>query len=49
MQHFRGRDSAEPAYRELGTGRPFVLFHGFTGTSRDWLGPARDWPDTATG
>src|SRR2546430_2733419 len=41
MPHFRGHDGLELAYRDLGTGRPLVLFHGFTGSGRDWLGPAR--------
>lgn len=40
MPHFKGHDGAELAYREVGAGRPLVLFHGFTGTGRDWLGPA---------
>ena len=40
MPHFQGRDGLRLAYREVGTGRPLVLFHGFTGSGRDWLGPA---------
>jgi pimeloyl-ACP methyl ester carboxylesterase len=41
MPHFRGHDGLELAYRDLGAGRPVVLFHGFTGSGADWLGPAR--------
>jgi pimeloyl-ACP methyl ester carboxylesterase len=37
MPYFNGRDGRRLAYRELGTGRPLVLFHGFTGSGRDWL------------
>lgn len=40
MPHFRGYAGLELSYRELGAGRPLVLFHGFTGSGRDWLGPA---------
>ncbi|MFB9688968.1 alpha/beta fold hydrolase [Amycolatopsis plumensis] len=40
MDRFRGRDGRELAYRTLGDGRALVLFHGFTGSGRDWLGPA---------
>ncbi|ADJ45133.1 alpha/beta hydrolase [Amycolatopsis mediterranei S699] len=40
MESFRARDDRELAWREVGGGRPLVLFHGFTGSSRDWLGPA---------
>lgn len=40
MEHFPARDGRDLAYRELGSGRPLVLFHGFTGSGRDWLGPA---------
>ncbi|WP_103353449.1 alpha/beta fold hydrolase [Amycolatopsis sp. CA-128772] len=40
MEGFRAADGRELAYRELGDGRALVLFHGFTGTGRDWLGPA---------
>lgn len=45
MQHFRGHDGVELAYRDLGAGRPLVLFHGFTGSGRDWLGPAHALAD----
>src|SRR2546423_7295289 len=41
MPHFRGHDGLELAYRDFGTGRPLVLFHGSPGSGRDWLGPAR--------
>lgn len=35
---FRGRDGAELAYRELGSGRPLVLLHGFTcSVEMHWL------------
>lgn len=40
MPRFPGHDGLELAYRDLGAGRPLVLFHGFTGSGRDWLGPA---------
>jgi pimeloyl-ACP methyl ester carboxylesterase len=40
MEYFRARDGRELACRTLGHGRPLVLFHGFTGSGRDWLGPA---------
>lgn len=40
MPHFRSHDGWELAYREFGEGRPLVLFHGFTGSGGDWLGPA---------
>ncbi|MEV4052507.1 alpha/beta fold hydrolase [Amycolatopsis sp. NPDC049688] len=40
MENFRAGDGRELAYRELGRGRALVLFHGFTGSGRDWLGPA---------
>ncbi|GAB3148392.1 alpha/beta fold hydrolase [Amycolatopsis stemonae] len=42
MPHFRGTDGLELSYRDLGSGRPLVLFHGFTGSGHDWLGPAQD-------
>ena len=37
-RHFRGRDGAELAYREIGEGRPVLMLHGFftTGTVA-WL------------
>jgi pimeloyl-ACP methyl ester carboxylesterase len=31
-QHFRARDGLELAYREMGTGRPVVLIHGYFST-----------------
>ncbi|GAA4662904.1 alpha/beta fold hydrolase [Amycolatopsis dongchuanensis] len=35
---FAGRDGTELAYRELGEGRPVVLFHGYLSTARvNWL------------
>jgi pimeloyl-ACP methyl ester carboxylesterase len=40
MEYFRARDGRELACRTLGSGRPLVLFHGFSGSGRDWLGPA---------
>ncbi|MET8851495.1 alpha/beta fold hydrolase [Amycolatopsis sp. NPDC004625] len=40
MEKFPAGDGRELAYRELGSGRTLVLFHGFTGSGRDWLGPA---------
>jgi pimeloyl-ACP methyl ester carboxylesterase len=37
---FRGRDGAELAYQELGSGRPLVLLHGFTCSVRmHWIEP----------
>jgi pimeloyl-ACP methyl ester carboxylesterase len=33
IHHFRGRDGAELAYRELGEGRPVVLVHGYLSTA----------------
>lgn len=42
IRRFTGRDGVELAYREIGTGRPLVLVHGFIGDSWLWLrhGPA---------
>ena len=39
---FPGRDGAQLAYRETGSGRPLILLHGFMGTGSGWLdrGPA---------
>jgi pimeloyl-ACP methyl ester carboxylesterase len=39
---FAGRDGAQLAYRETGSGRPLILLHGFMGTGSYWLdqGPA---------
>jgi len=37
---FRGRDGAELAYQELGSGRPLLLLHGFTCSVRmHWIDP----------
>lgn len=42
VRRFSGRDGLELVYRELGNGRPLVLFHGFTSTGLQWFhhGPA---------
>lgn len=40
MEKFRAGDGRELAFREVGRGRALVLFHGFTGSGRDWLGSA---------
>jgi len=47
VHRFRGRDGHELAYREIGSGRPLVLLHGFTGDSAQWIdsGPARLFAD----
>lgn len=38
LQHFRGRDGVSLAYREMGTGRPVVLLHGFFTTgAHAWI------------
>jgi pimeloyl-ACP methyl ester carboxylesterase len=38
IHHFRSRDGLELAYRELGTGRPVVLIHGYFSTATvNWL------------
>lgn len=38
VQHFRARDGLELAYREMGTGRPLVLIHGFFSTAMvNWV------------
>jgi pimeloyl-ACP methyl ester carboxylesterase len=38
VQHFRGRDGAALAYRELGQGHPLVLLHGYYSTAAEnWL------------
>jgi pimeloyl-ACP methyl ester carboxylesterase len=38
VEHFRGRDGAVLAYRELGEGRPLVLIHGFFSTAYvNWI------------
>jgi pimeloyl-ACP methyl ester carboxylesterase len=33
IQHFRSRDGLELAYREMGTGRPLILIHGYFSTA----------------
>jgi pimeloyl-ACP methyl ester carboxylesterase len=42
ISRFAGRDGAQLAYREAGSGRPLILLHGFMGAGSDWLdrGPA---------
>jgi pimeloyl-ACP methyl ester carboxylesterase len=38
VRHFRSRDGLELAYREIGTGRPLVLIHGYFSTARvNWI------------
>lgn len=38
IHHFRGRDGLDLAYREIGTGRPLVLIHGYFSTATvNWL------------
>jgi pimeloyl-ACP methyl ester carboxylesterase len=38
VQHFRGRDGVELAYREVGEGRPLVLIHGYFSTATvNWV------------
>jgi pimeloyl-ACP methyl ester carboxylesterase len=41
---FSGHDGRELSYRELGSGRPLVLLHGFAGSASQWLdhGPASE-------
>lgn len=39
VHKFPGRDGLELAYRELGSGRPLVLLHGFTASGTRWLHP----------
>lgn len=36
---FPGRDGARLAFRELGSGRPLVLLHGFTASGAMWFDP----------
>lgn len=36
MRRFTGRDGVALAYREIGEGRPLVLFHGATGSAAQW-------------
>ena len=35
---FAGRDGTQLAYREIGSGRPLILLHGFMGMGSQWLG-----------
>jgi pimeloyl-ACP methyl ester carboxylesterase len=38
VQHFKGRDGVELAYREVGDGRPLVLIHGFFSSATiNWI------------
>jgi pimeloyl-ACP methyl ester carboxylesterase len=37
VARFTGRDGLQPAYREIGNGRPLVLLHGFAGAGPQWL------------
>jgi pimeloyl-ACP methyl ester carboxylesterase len=38
IQYFRGQDGAQLAYRELGSGRPLILIHGYFSTATvNWL------------
>ncbi|MFJ2189022.1 alpha/beta fold hydrolase [Kitasatospora sp. NPDC087861] len=38
VRHFPGRDGTRLAYRESGTGRPFVLLHGFFSSgTQNWV------------
>jgi pimeloyl-ACP methyl ester carboxylesterase len=37
VSRFAGRDGAQLAYREAGSGRPLILLHGFMGTGSHWL------------
>ncbi|MEU8177116.1 alpha/beta fold hydrolase [Microbispora hainanensis] len=39
LRLFPGRDGMELAYREIGDGRPLVLFHGFAADGLQWLRP----------
>jgi pimeloyl-ACP methyl ester carboxylesterase len=38
VSRFAGRDGAQLAYRETGSGRPLILLHGFMGMASHWLG-----------
>lgn len=42
VSRFAGHDGAQLAYREIGSGRPLILLHGFMGSGSYWLdhGPA---------
>jgi pimeloyl-ACP methyl ester carboxylesterase len=37
VYRFSGRDGQELAYREVGSGRPLILLHGFMGNGSHWL------------
>src|ERR1700733_8446225 len=38
IHHFRSRDGLELAYREMGTGRPLILIHGYFSTATvNWV------------
>jgi pimeloyl-ACP methyl ester carboxylesterase len=37
ISRFAGRDGAQLAYRETGSGRPLILLHGFMGMGSYWL------------
>ena len=38
IHHFRSRDGLELAYREMGTGRPLILMHGYFSTAMvNWV------------
>ncbi len=50
VRHFNGRDGVQLAFREIGDGRPLLLFHGFTTTAEQtWIIPgyaAMSYPKT---
>jgi pimeloyl-ACP methyl ester carboxylesterase len=37
ISHFAGQDGARLVYREIGSGRPLILLHGFLGSGSHWL------------
>jgi pimeloyl-ACP methyl ester carboxylesterase len=37
VSRFAGHDGAQLAYREIGSGRPLILLHGFLGSGSHWL------------
>ena len=37
ISRFAGHDGAQLAYREIGSGRPLILLHGFLGSGSHWL------------
>ena len=37
VSRFAGHDGAPLAYREIGSGRPLILLHGFLGSGSHWL------------